>query len=56
MKRETTKKGAFASVVKLKATWVKLWKEMPQKKIQDQIERIPLHIKGVITLKGGEWV
>ena len=54
MKRETTKKEAFASVVKLKATWVKLWKEMPQKKIQDQIERIPLHIKGVITLKGGE--
>jgi transposase len=29
MKRETTKNGALTSAVKLKAAWIKLWKEMP---------------------------
>jgi len=53
MKRETTKKGAFTSATALKAAWIKLWREMPQKKIQEWIERIPIHIKEVIRLKGG---
>ena len=53
MKRETTKKGAFTLATALKAAWIKLWREMPQKKIQEWIERIPIHIKEVIRLKGG---
>jgi hypothetical protein len=53
MKRETTKQGAFTSAVALKATWLKLWKEMPQRRIQEWIKRIPIHIKEVIRLKGG---
>jgi transposase len=53
MKRETTKQGAFTSAVALKAAWLKLWKEMPQRRIQEWIKRIPIHIKEVIRLKGG---
>jgi hypothetical protein len=35
IKRETTKKDAFTSATALKAAWIKLWREMPQKKIQE---------------------
>ena len=53
MKRETTKKGPITSKEALKASWLKLWKEMPQEKIQAWIERIPVHIEEVIRLEGG---
>jgi hypothetical protein len=53
MKRETTKKGAFTSGTALKAAWIKLWREMPQRKIQEWIKRILIYIKEVIRLKGG---
>jgi hypothetical protein len=53
MKRQTTRKGAFTSAVALKAAWIKLWKEMPQKRIQDWIKRILFYIKEVIRLQGG---
>ena len=53
IKRETTKNSAFTSAAALKAAWIKLWREMPQKKIQDWIKRIPVYIKEVIRLKGG---
>ena len=29
------------------------WKELPQEKIQDWIERIPVHVQKVIELEGG---
>jgi len=53
MKRETTKKGPITSKEALKASWLKLWKEMPQEKIQAWIERIPVYIEEVIRLEGG---
>ncbi len=33
--------------------WIKCWKDMPQKKIQDWIERIMRHVQEVIKLEGG---
>jgi hypothetical protein len=53
IKRETTKKGPITLKKALKASWLKLWKEMPQEKIQAWIERIPVHIEEVIRLEGG---
>jgi hypothetical protein len=53
MKRETTKKGLITLKEALKALWLKLWKEMPQKKIYEWIERIPIYIEEVIRLEGG---
>ena len=53
MKRETTKHGGFTSKAKMKAAWLKCWKEMPQEKIQAWINRIYDHVQEVLRLKGG---
>ena len=53
MKKETTKKGAIHSDKALKEAWIKCWRNLPQEKIQAWIERIPLHIKKIIELEGG---
>jgi hypothetical protein len=53
MKRETTKKGPITSEKELKEAWIQCWENMPQEKIQAWIERIPLHIKEIIRLEGG---
>jgi transposase len=33
--------------------WLKVWKDLPQKKIQEWIERIPEYIQKIIELEGG---
>jgi siroheme synthase len=37
----------------LKEAWIKCWKEMPQERIQQWIERIIEHVQEVIRLEGG---
>jgi hypothetical protein len=53
IKKETTKKGAISCKKKLRVRWERCWEEMPQKIIQEWIERIPYHIAEVIRCKGG---
>ena len=53
MKKQTTKKGIATSKADLEAQWRKCWKELPLEKIQAWIERIPVHIKRIIELEGG---
>jgi hypothetical protein len=53
LKRRTTKKGAPSVRKTAEQAWTRCWKEMPQKQIQEWIERIPRHIQEVIRLKGG---
>jgi hypothetical protein len=53
MKRETTKNGEFTSEKKLKKAWLKCWRDLPQEKIREWIERIPIHIQEIRRLKGG---
>jgi fructose-bisphosphate aldolase class 1 len=37
----------------MEKAWIKAWKDLPQDKIRAWIKRIPIHIKEVIRLKGG---
>lgn len=53
MKRQTTKRGPITNEKLLKEEWIKCWNDLPQEKIQAWIERIPIHIKEVIRLEGG---
>lgn len=53
LKRTTTVRGAPRVRSKMKESWNKAWWKMPQKKIQQWIERIPRHIEKVIALEGG---
>jgi len=53
MKRKTTKKGAPKSRTEAIHAWQTAWAELPQKYIQEWIERIPRHIKEIIALQGG---
>ena len=53
IKKETTRRGPTSSRPKLRARWEKCWEDLPQKKIQAWIERIPHHIQEVIRCKGG---
>jgi transposase len=53
MKRKTTKKGCPTRKLQMKEDWLKCWKDMPQEKIQEWIERIYIHIQEVIKLDGG---
>jgi hypothetical protein len=53
MKRETTKHGAASAVIQMKKDWIACWEKMLQRKIQEWIEAIPIHIKRVIELNGG---
>jgi hypothetical protein len=53
MKRETTKNGPAKGVNQMKEDWIECWDDMAQARIQRWIERIPIHIKRVIELEGG---
>jgi transposase len=53
MKRQTTKKGAPKNRAEAVRAWEQCWKDLPQDKIQAWIERIPVHIKKIIELEGG---
>jgi hypothetical protein len=53
MKRITTKKGAPKSRAEAIRVWEQCWRDLPQEKIQAWIERIPVHIKEIIRLEGG---
>ena len=53
LKRETTKKGAPKNRSDATAAWTRAWNQMPQAKCQAWIERIPVHIKKIIDLEGG---
>jgi hypothetical protein len=37
----------------MEKAWTKAWRDLPQDKIQAWIERIPIHIKEIIRLEGG---
>ena len=53
MKRQTTIHGSFTSKIKIEEAWLQCWKDLPQKTIQKWIERIPIHVKEIIRLEGG---
>ena len=53
MKRKTTKKGAPKNRADAYTAWQAAWRELPQEKIQQWIERIPIHVRKVIELEGG---
>lgn len=53
MKRRTTARGAPRDKKTAKSAWIQAWKDLPQDKIQQWIERIPRQIQEVIRLKGG---
>ena len=53
MKRQTTKHGAATSEKQLRKDWLACWESIPQKKIQEWIEAIPIHIQKIIELDGG---
>ncbi|EDN06634.1 predicted protein [Histoplasma mississippiense (nom. inval.)] len=53
MKRKTTVKGAPQNRAAAIAIWERTWRDLPQEQIQAWIERIPVHIKKVIELEGG---
>ena len=53
LKRQTTKNGAPQSRQTAEKVWRKAWREMPQSKIRQWIERIVHHIKEVIRCEGG---
>jgi transposase len=53
MKRRTTARGAPASRKEAEKAWTQAWEDLPQKKIQEWIERIPHHIKQICQLEGG---
>ena len=52
IKKKTTKRGASTNRKKLYIQQEKYQKELPQKNIQEWIERIPFYIKEIIRLKG----
>ena len=53
MKRETTKHGAASSEKQRRQDWIDCWAKMPQKKIREWIEAIPVYIKEVIKVNRG---
>ena len=53
MKRQTTKHSAATSEKQLRKDWLACWESIPQKKIQEWIEAIPIHIQKIIELDGG---
>ena len=53
LKRKTTTKGAPRYRILMEFKWREAWQELEQKRIQAWIERIPRHIKKVISLDGG---
>jgi hypothetical protein len=53
MRRQTIKHGVAKGVEQMKKDWLEYWKSLPQKKIQEWIERISEHIQKIINYGGG---
>jgi len=53
LKRKTTAKGAPKSRAEGIKAWKAAWADLPQSTLQRFVERIPVHIKEVIRLEGG---
>jgi hypothetical protein len=53
MKRQTTKKGAPKNRADGIKAWEKCWQDIPQEKLQQLVERIPIHVQQIIDLEGG---
>jgi hypothetical protein len=53
MKRRTTARGAPRDKKTVTVFWLQAWKDLPQEKIQQWIERIPRQIQEIIRLEGG---
>ena len=53
MKRKTTAKGPLRNRLQAERAWIKRWKKLPQRKIQEWIERIPRHVQEIIRCGGG---
>ena len=53
MKLKTTKKGVSTSKAELERKWLQCWNQLDQERIQRWIERIPIYIKEIIRLDGG---
>ena len=49
---QTTRKGVKGKKEMAKR-WIQCWKDLPQEKIQEWIERIPEHIQRIIECEGG---
>ena len=52
MKQKTQFKGAPRTRATAEKAWKQVWKDLPQKTIQDWIERMPRHLEEVIRLEG----
>jgi transposase len=53
MKRQTTKYSVALGVGQMKKDWIECWGKLPQRKIQEWIERIPEHIQRIIDCDSG---
>ena len=53
MKRQTTKHKTALGVEQIKKDWTECWDRLPQRKIQEWIERVPEHIQRIIECSGG---
>jgi hypothetical protein len=53
MKRKTTVRGAPKASKEMKKAWLRAWRDLPQARIREWIERIMRHIKEIIRLEGG---
>jgi hypothetical protein len=45
--RQTTKHDVASGVKQMKKDWVECWDKLPQREIQEWIERIPQHIERI---------
>ena len=53
MKRQTSKHGTATSEKQLRKDWIACQERILQKKIQEQIKAIPIHIQKIIELDRG---
>ena len=53
MKRKATVRGAPKASKEMKKAWLQAWRDLPQARIREWIERIIRHIKEIIRLEGG---
>jgi hypothetical protein len=52
MKRQTTRKGVAKGKEQMKQDWKDCWAKLPQRKIQEWIERIPEYVQRIIDCGG----
>ncbi|OJJ51946.1 hypothetical protein ASPSYDRAFT_110367, partial [Aspergillus sydowii CBS 593.65] len=53
LKKRTTARGAPRDRKTAKEVWIKAWNELPQKMIQDWIQRLLINRNEIIRLEGG---